>query len=57
LDGTRTHDSFKDVKGGRATIYVGSQNNNTGEFFNGQLDEVRIYDAVLTAGEIAALAQ
>ena len=41
-------------KGGTADAYVGSSN-SAGEFFEGGMDDVRVYDRALSAAEIKAL--
>jgi hypothetical protein len=39
-------------------LYIGTnKNRDTGTFFSGLIDDVRIYELALTAEEVAALAQ
>jgi prepilin-type N-terminal cleavage/methylation domain-containing protein len=42
---------------GLTTFYIGSQgiSNNNGQYFNGLIDDVRVYNRALTAAQIAAM--
>ncbi|MEI6191185.1 MAG: LamG domain-containing protein [bacterium] len=42
-------------QGSPTNIWIGSLTGNSGYFLNGQLDDVRIYNRALSAGEVAAL--
>lgn len=57
LKATQASDySMSDVLGSKPVLQIGKANWGAGEFFNGLIDQFRIYDHALTAQEVAALA-
>ncbi len=54
LDSTGTDTVAGGYPSGSGTMYIGSTNSATG-YFNGKLDEVRVYDRPLSADEVSSL--
>ena len=52
LVSTGTNSIWAGFKTGRTDIRVGSQNNNAGEYFSGEVDDLRFYNNVLTVDEV-----
>jgi len=57
VNGVLTQESaFRTTDGGNATYYIGGDT-NAGEAYTGVIDEVRVYDHVLTAANVVAAMQ
>lgn len=57
LDGDKIGSRVADTPDFKDQNYsIGGYNGDSGEWFNGQIDEVRIYDKILSNGEIQTLA-
>ena len=56
LKGTQASDySLADVLGSKSVLQIGKANWDNGEFYNGLIDEFKIYDYAMTAQDVAGL--
>ena len=54
-DSTGTYSSSKFTSGANAKLTIGTRGTEDGEYFDGMIDDLRIYDLLLSAEDIQAL--